>query len=616
MDQLLKGGIRYFRDKPLTLLITGPPGTGKTTLALEMCYRLAQRSSAQGDTGIGARSSLFVSTDSESRQLIEHARSFGWPDVDRHLFNVDSIGLREDTRPPDSTSAVAILGSDRVKKWDTLLDLVEEATKELLEWITHLPPKLMNRLMGIFRIQEQAESLQDQLRSVSPHVVVFDGLNALTHVQQGDVFQTFLKGLRSVSQPPNLVVLILDTGDPAAHPSWEYVCDLVIRLDHAEEEGYYRRTLEIRKARYQEHVWGKHQVKIYPGSDFREDDDATKYRRAHPYRREGGLYIYPSIHYYLSAYKRITPRESPTRADTLPLPLNVLLRDGYPEERCSAFIGDRGTHKSHLAYLHLLHRILNRRERGLVVSLRDDEAVTRHTLAGILEDELHVPAGECDGKIRSLEQANRLEILYYVPGYITPEEFMHRMLMSVYRMKKAPHHERAPRLTVLFNSLDQLAARFPLCANERIFVPGVIEVLSGTGTTTIFVAVEEPGQPPEQYGLLSMADLIVRFDRRQFPERDYLGHLKVHLAEATAHDTIAGERLEEAVADLERSGTADRAFRDVVVLQVERFSGGQSAGAQGMLEYVDTTDFSGCIYSVPGLHLAPLNRRYLYGTKV
>lgn len=602
-DLLLKGGIAYFPDQPLTILLSGPPGTGKTTLALELCYRLATKRNPHNSGGMAAQSSLYVSTDSDSGQLIEHANGFRWPDVSDYLFAVG------ETAVVPSKPAVAVWGRENVKRWETLLDLVEEAAEALLTWLTHLPPDLWDKVGKLFRFTGARNAITVDIRTVGPHIVVMDGLNALAEEDRESVFQAFLKGIRSANDPPKIVILVLDTGGEKAHPAWEYVCDMVIRLDHSYNNGYYSRTIEIAKARYQEHVWGRHQVKVYSAS-IHGDRQITARRRAHPYREEGGLYIYPSIHYYLSAYKRSAPMTT-DRVDTLPPELNSLLKNGYPKQRCTAFMGARGSHKSHLAYLHLLYRIIKHKERGLIVSLRDDEAVTRHTLSEILQQQFGVSPEDCEAQIDRLESSGELEILYYVPGYITPEEFMHRMLMSVYRMQHGGSKlsSGAPHLTVLFNSLDQLAARFPLCAGEQIFVPGVIEVLSGIGTSTIVVVVEEAGQPSEQYGLLSMADLIVRFQRRHFAEASYLGHVQ----SSTETDAVDSSKLLELQTRLQQSSAAAQRSRDVVVLEVERMSGGQPAGAHGILEYVDAPDAPGCVYQRPGLHLIALDPSYSYG---
>lgn len=79
-----------------------------------------------------------------------------------------------------------------------------------------------------------------------------------------------------------------------------------------------------------------------------------KVRQDHPYRTEGGIFIYPSIHYYLSLYKRRGPTANVRYAETRPR-LDGVLKEGFPEGRCTAFIGTRGGHKSHFGYLHLLH---------------------------------------------------------------------------------------------------------------------------------------------------------------------------------------------------------------------------------------------------------------------
>ena len=238
-------------------------------------------------------------------------------------------------------------------------------------------------------------------------------------------------------------------------------------------------------------------------------------------------------------------------------------------------------------------------QRALVVSLRDDEGMARQTMQGILDNEL---GGGIH--LKDLEADDRLEILHYPPGYITAEEFFHRMMLSVHRLKSAsPNSE----VTVLFNSLDQLSSRFPLCSNQRIFVPGIIESLCAEQVTSIFIGVQEPGQPPEQYGLLSMADLTLSFNRCRFDCRDYV----VHVRGAGRSEEDDQLREWQSRVEKERGKTID-----CVVVRVQRFAGGQKAGAGGILELVEATDPLKELYGRAGLFFARLSPRASQGILV
>ena len=82
--------------------------------------------------------------------------------------------------------------------------------------------------------------------------------------------------------------------------------------------------------------------------------EETRLRRAHPYRKEGGIFIFPSIHYVLSRYKNESPSVHHGKVESPVANLNAFLGTGFPRGRCTALIGDRGTHKSHLGYLQVL----------------------------------------------------------------------------------------------------------------------------------------------------------------------------------------------------------------------------------------------------------------------
>jgi len=601
-DRLLKGGFRLpdNQEKPLTLLITGPPGSGKSTLALELCYRLAVNKKDENEK---EQFSIYISTESNTFQIINNAESFGYKDVKKNIFAFNGD-------PPHP--AATIWGSEKVEKWDTLFDLIEFAIQNISKIITG---RDISRSVEWIR-----EHLSMPDNAVSPDILVIDSLNIVKKEQAEQFFQRLLtRGFRKTK----IIIFILDSNPlDNEHRIWEYVCDNVIRLDYINLLDYYIRTIEVIKTRYQEHVWGKQQLKIYakPEPFEKNDDYNEKMRRAHPYREEGGVFIFPSIHYYLSQYKRLGPTQRPELASTKPEELNRILKEpndseqdnqnaGLPEGRCTAFIGSRGGHKSHLGYLHLLHRIVSvngeeteKKEGCLVISLRDDEQMTRKTMGNILAEEFN----EDPDSLIEYEDEDKLEILYFVPGYITPQEFFHRVFISVQRLKRSNN-----KLTILFNSLDQLKARFPLCAKEGIFIPGMIEMFSGEGITSIFISVDEPGQPDEQYGLLPMADLILSFHPHKFKSTDYYGHLY-------DRDDEYKVKYNEIKKKIEKEGRIlGDTFLECIVLQVVRFSGGQGAGAKGLLELIKQEDINErSIYQSPGLHFTKLSPKFYHGDKI
>jgi len=589
-DNLLEGGISVPREggRPITFLLTGPPGSGKSTLALEICYRLARNT----QLGVEGLFTLYLSTEADAKQVRDKAMSFGWEDVTGRIISLDKDTDMDRLQVP----AVAIWSTDKVEGGTELSHVVKTsievlATSASRSFDAH--GSIAKSIDRIFNYNAQTKRVE----KVRPDIVVVDSLNIVEPANSAEYFKQFLE---VGAYGPRLIFFILDSGHAGnKHEFWEYVCDNVIRMDYDYTSGYYLRSIEVVKARYQSHVWGKHQIKIYPPNaihDARDssEDKRKRMRRAHPYRKEGGIFIYPSIHYYLSRYKRQGPTDTLKPAATPLDNLNKMLAGGLPAGRCTALIGARGGHKSHLGYLHLLHRIIKSegkgdedKEKGLIISLRDDEGMTETTIKNILKQQFK----GTQTSLENLIESDRLEILYYPPGNITPEEFFHRMFMSVHRLKREDANGKEPKLTVLFNSLDQLSARFPLCADEKIFVPAIIESLSAERITSIFVAVDEPGQPAEQYGLLPMSDLILSFGLKEFASKHYFEHIEKARKEAR-----------EKILHLSKDG-----YHSAAIVKVIRYAGGKRAGDCGLLELVDEDELTRFPYQEPGLHFTPLH---------
>lgn len=619
-DKLFEGGLLLPNGKskilrPMTMLVSGPPGCGKTSLITELCYRLAVNE--QGNER--KLSTLYISTDAETGRMIDNAVDLGWDKARNYFIPFDPEDKKTKLRK-GMNSMVGVWGREKflksIEKQDMLSSMIEAAVISLNSWILKSnAPNVFSRYKTqmTFRPIGQASGGENEEQYI-PDILVVDSLNILNPEGQMKFFQSFVQACKATM----LVIFVLNTGmENQEHKLWEYFSDIVLQLDHQYVHDYYVRTIEVIKARYQSHWWGKHQLKIYANPKLSEPPDEgakesaireynTMMRRAHPYRKTGGVFIYPSIHSYLSVYKRKTGSENPHgedgsehleasyRDETYPKKLNDVFK--LPRGRCTAFIGERGGHKSHLGYLHLLHRLVTHpKESCLIISLRENESTAKNTLLNIAKQEF-----ECgQEKFDQFEKDNHLEVLYFPPGYITPEEFFHRMFISVNRLKSGGGH-----LTVMFNSLDQISARFPLCAKQEIFIPGIIQTLSGEGATSICIAVDEPGQPVQQYGLLPMADLIVSFAMRRFHAKDYYSHVgKGWQAEFNAKPFL-NRKFEELMAEAARN---EELNHEAVVLQVIRYSGGERAGKRGILELVKDSELPRFPYGTAGLHFTPLS---------
>jgi KaiC/GvpD/RAD55 family RecA-like ATPase len=621
-DKLFEGGLRLpeitsnraedgQNIKPITMLIMGPPGSGKSTLAMEICYRLAlpkmidpTQANEEENREFTNLSSLYISLDTESQRILDKADNFGWSYPHYPIWDIYSNNQSEYEKPP----MIQIWGKDHIwrdSKNQEQKKFISEITEDALTAVSNIvikaaPTRLIDNLGKAIRVSNHpADKIK---KNFKPDILVIDSLNIMRSEDQGDYFEQFLE---ITEKGPRLVIYILDTNSSdTKHEYWEYVCDNVVRLDYAYVHDYFLRTIEIVKTRYQGHVLGKQQLKIYekPSRVDTRGRDITDLQRQHPYITEGGIFIFPSIHYYLSIYKRrkpapadghITPRFPKFFSDVVQ----------YPKGRCTAFVGQRGGHKSHLAYLSLLCQLidpetnqLNEDERGLIISLRDDEEMTLKTMNKILEQEFRKgPRKVCSAQ--KLVEKKMLEILYYRPGYITPEEFFHRMFLSIHRLKQENHN-----VMVIFNSLDQLTARFPLCVKQEIFIPSIIDTLNAEEITSIFIAVDEPDQPIDKFGLIPMADLILSFNRRCFPFDVYMKHL------TDKWENEPGEFDREKIDKLQTRGDI---FHEAVVLEILRASGGKSAGEKGLLELIQ--DPQDQFYSSAGLHFTPMSHKYGQG---
>ena len=708
LDELLDGGFEIPAQKggkrqAVSILLTGPPGTGKSTFALELAYRWSCLAGSdlpahlQEITGRRPLQILYATLEATAEEMVHNAATYQWRDFPERAKSVSALAEVKEGRvnvisfanfEMPGPEAAAQIKPEKETNW------LEKIGRTINAWAAdyagNQPP------------------FSDKTPPRPPDVLIMDGLNSIPDEENRELF--YRQYAQLLGSNPLVIIFILDMSPTNERSEfWEFASDVVIKLDrqhhHPGDLYYLIRHMEIVKARFQHHAWGKHQLKIYKGFDAGAPGAEPNHPklprvaerlRSHAYRREGGIFIFPSIHFLLSGYEHMAlesndSAEGPQHYKPRIPNLIKILGNGFPLGRCTALIGERGGHKSHLGYVELLHRVVYPKEcrnggagaeagdtnfvkrspmlapetvgalsdrgpllrgtlvvpvrpktgaipaltvssagkevrpftastvapppvaqetpassvasplaalpvvgpsvpgvrpqgqspaangqarkvceKALIVSLRDDEGTTRRTMTKILnkwrEFDSAVPT------LETLEEKGLLEILYFPPGYITPEEFYHRLLLSINRLKHGNGGD--PGVSLLFNSLDQLATRFPMCAKEPIFIPGIIQLLAGEKVTSFIVAASE-GVECDYYGLGSLADVILEFEHRDFPRDDVRLHLNA---------VMPGN---QAIYNSESTKRKNQSLRRAVVVTVGRFSGGHSAGAEGILELLD-----------------------------
>jgi RecA/RadA recombinase len=472
---LIPDGVIEGREPPLIWLVSGPPGTGKTTFAAELCYRLSTQLQADGpfDT-------VYFSAESPAARIGQNMDAFGWEDV----IVERQHALMEDRPPP----RMHVIGRETVANIGQMRPG---------DFFKHLPNLWADKLLA--------------------HVVVIDSLNVLPpEWKAGEMVEALQAGLTGRAW----VLLLMQDWQRGEDPYFAFMADIETRFSEAYRKGYMLRAFRIVKMRHQEHAQGDHVVKICPKPCVPTGQGGRAWAERENMgleRQQGGVYILPSMHRHLSrGAKRVRTLplgaiEAPVQGMGAIMPLGADSGDarglhGFPRGRCTVLVGARGSLKSHVAYDTLLNALAaDNRSLGVMFSLRDDEQAALETLKMISRQH------GLEVNVEKLRDDGRLDIVYFWPGYITPEEFMHRVVVAIEGMIARHNRDDGSDIVAVLNGIDHLAARHPLCAVEEMFVPGLISYLRQHYVTSLVISATDEREPIAAPGLLPMADLLLRF---------------------------------------------------------------------------------------------------------
>lgn len=522
-------GIVLLKGENLSLLLKGYAGSGKTTMALQMAVNISKnRRDNQEDKDFSKEHfCLYFYSGQTDAEILTSFKNFHWDKKDVRLFNVK-----------------------RIKETHPFKFAFREYNFHADKWMRESPGPPMeqgNNVKGVYLIelnfQDESNNIKDVIYDLVrefnpssdekewPRLIVVDSFNAI--LNKKEIERNDIINMRNLFLKQNFTTIFLFILEKRKETheleQLDYYFNMVIDLDYYVDFEYLFRTIQIQKARNQEHALGKHQYKINT--------------------IEGGMTVIPSQHFILSEYKPVEfYKEEGLRfygeriISTGTKGLDEMLWKGKEisgvfDKSATIILGEAGTKKSVLGLNFLRDGICdfkgNRKEnpeRVLFLSLREDfsTVIKTATKYGInLEDERFKSKDSehfCDNVDclikKTFEKSGRkafkgedyktlFRIEYFRPGYISPDEFVNkiRKSLSEYQLceqckcncdkcydkekktKKQGHLRGIKFKRVVLDDVAQFDLRFPLFAKSAILLPTLIDIFKSEGITSMFIDV-------------------------------------------------------------------------------------------------------------------------------
>ncbi len=498
----------------VVLLIKGDPGTGKTTLAIQMA--LTAENLDYPGTAPGVPSSPADVIDKVSPE--GSAASFETRPT-RRYYSCEQTVCDLERRTGEIAKAVSRVDGGRENRRAYATEDIEfhvySEDCRGYAWESCAPYQssfdVYNWLDG--KIAEIGRKTEGEPWMVT----VLDGMNLLYKEEREMVqVQRLMENMRRTSR---LGIIILE-GEATEHPFQEFMADIVIEMKSTSDNvvGYLLHKLSITKSRYQETALGWHQYK----------------------NRHDGIAVFPSIHYWTSQTGSVEERmemaliplsergsdlgeEPPGGDDEKPDPGSDIITQMIGHERfnegsCTVLLGPRRTLKTELCLDFLRGQAVGDSSgKSLLVTLLDNQGT-------VLEQRRKLCArfGACLGpeaqgerKIKGVTLSKcksgddippcwrcfgSAHAFHFRPGCITPEELMN-WLDNVYRKLNFRR--------LVFWDLTQMESRFPLLAFDNLFLPLLVDWLANSPNkdgnqekkvTSLFM-----GSPNTQLGRMAAA---------------------------------------------------------------------------------------------------------------
>jgi KaiC/GvpD/RAD55 family RecA-like ATPase len=496
LDYLFFGGLSVSGKEKLTLVVSGAPGMGKSTLALSMGAQVAAR---------GGLCLFFRFEEMEGvirRQLAQYHRNL-LPFFDvASAAEAFSIDAPESAQPPRK---------GRMIFSDIASTSIEEIQSSAL--------RLANSL-GANKFGER--------------VIIFDSLNAAVgYGQDIDTWRKFIVEISAVLRAMGYVVIFLLERAALEPVSFEeYVTDVDIRLGHYKgiESKYPFRVLEIRKSRWQPSHRGEHVYSI----------EATS-----------GMNVFPSSAAIMSARRKREARVKYSD-DSLIDPgvknfvtyLNGVRSRSLSDSRVvgwwrkgsvTALIGTRGSLKTEFAHQFTVTPDRNSGVTQCSLSLHFADEFHRTGL--LRENQRPSPFGvRYDIPLGTAARDHRGSTLSFVlfrPGFLASGHVLHTVREIIAEKRKS----QTPIRRAVISDAGNIASDFPALKEDQAFLLALCDLLASEGITTIIVysTPEHGGEDFVVEQVKSASENILRCASVSYAGRVY-SSISVERSADSSHD--------------------------------------------------------------------------------
>jgi KaiC/GvpD/RAD55 family RecA-like ATPase len=344
------------------IVIRGKPGTGKSTLALQMACAVTYKPNNAA--------AVYFSLEESRQNIVAKAGTFGWESQLHPMVEFCDTGdNREPTTQIVEDCLKGILTGDcgnkvLVPSMAPRSVFIPDRPVHDLFWDRYRQLELILSAAEALNEKAEREEKADKSSEFKPiRLVCVDSLSVfgdmpLTREELYKIFDLFRRyrmiGVFTAEEP--------DRGVNGGNQDIDYLADMVIHLHSEEDNGYAMKYIEVTKSRYQNELHGRHPFKIRIPSE----ETARNKKKSVFDENFAALKIYLSLHHVVLATGGLGNDDSGNKPETLSPEgfdigvkgLEDLLPPNLQRRSVVTIKGPRGAFKTQMARSFLMSGVL------------------------------------------------------------------------------------------------------------------------------------------------------------------------------------------------------------------------------------------------------------------